>query len=163
MNIAEPFATVESADSYFSARAYSSGWMALADDETKAQYLNLASVIIRIFSSFTSDDAEEPVSIDDPEVIAKYALLDGIAEKYQSPESSDPALEKRFSALENGMNEIKQLLQKTQQLPPQPAPQPVQYVPQYQPQPVPQFYTPSPVISTPAPIMPPIIQPSYGR
>lgn len=89
--------------------------------------------------------------------------LDGIAEKYQSPESSDPALEKRFSALENGMNEIKQLLQKTQQLPPTPAPQPVQYVPQYQPQPMPQFYTPSPVISTPAPIMPPIIQPSYGR
>lgn len=89
--------------------------------------------------------------------------LDGIAEKYQSPESSDPALEKRFSALENGMKEIKQLLQKTKQLPPQPAPHPVQYVPQYQPQPVPQFYTPSPVISTPAPIMPPIIQPSYGR
>lgn len=89
--------------------------------------------------------------------------LDGIAEKYQSPESSDPALEKRFSALENGMNEIKQLLQKTQQLPPTPAPQPVQYVPQYQPQPMPQFYTPSPVISTPAPIMPPIIHPSYGR
>lgn len=86
--------------------------------------------------------------------------LDGIAEKYQSPESSDPALEKRFSALESGMKEIKELLQKTQQLPP--APQPVQYVPQYQPQPVPQFYT-SPVISTPAPIMPPIIQPSYGR
>lgn len=89
--------------------------------------------------------------------------LDGIAEKYQSPETSDPALEKRFSALESGMKEIKELLQKTQQLPPQPAPQPVQYVPQYQPQPVPQFYTPSPVISTPAPIMPPIIQPSYGR
>ena len=85
--------------------------------------------------------------------------LDGIAEKYQSPESSDPALEKRFSALESGMKEIKELLQKTQQLPPQP----VQYVPQYQPQPVPQFYTPPPVISTPAPIMPPIIQPSYGR
>lgn len=89
--------------------------------------------------------------------------LDGIAEKYQSPESSDPALEKRFSALESGMKEIKELLQKSQQLPPQPAPQPVQYVPQYQTQPVPQFYTPSPVISTPAPIMPPIIQPSYGR
>ena len=89
--------------------------------------------------------------------------LDGIAEKYQSPETSDPALEKRFSALESGMKEIKELLQKTQQLPPTPAPQPVQYVPQYQPQPMPQFYTPSPVISTPAPIMPPIIQPSYGR
>ena len=88
--------------------------------------------------------------------------LNGIAEKYQSPESSDPALEKRFSALENGMKEIKELLQKSQQLQPSPAPQPVQYVPQYQPQPMPQFYTP-PVISTPAPIMPPIIQPSYGR
>ena len=74
MNIAEPFATVESADSYFSARAYSSGWTALADDETKAQYLNLASIIIRIFSSFTPDDAEAPVNIDDPEIIAKYAL-----------------------------------------------------------------------------------------
>ena len=89
--------------------------------------------------------------------------LDGIAERYQSPESSDPAIEKRFSALESGMKEIKELLKKTQQLPPQPAPQPVQYVPQYQPPPMPQFYTPSPVISTPAPIMPPIIQPSYGR
>ena len=89
--------------------------------------------------------------------------LDGIAEKYQSPESSDPALEKRFSALESGMKEIKEMLQKTQQLPPQPTPQTVQYVPQYQqPPPMPQFYTP-PVISTPAPIMPPIIQPSYGR
>lgn len=89
--------------------------------------------------------------------------LDGIAEKYQSPESSDPALEKRFSALESGMKEIKELLQKSQQLPPTPAPQPVQYVPQYQPPPpMPQFYTP-PVISTPAPIMPPIIQPSFGR
>lgn len=89
--------------------------------------------------------------------------LDGIAEKYQSPESSDPALEKRFSALESGMKEIKELLQKAQQLPPQPATHPVQYVPQYQPQPVPQFYTPPSIISTPAPIMPPIIQPSYGR
>lgn len=89
--------------------------------------------------------------------------LDGIAERYQSPESSDPAIEKRFSALESGMKEIKELLQKSQQLPPQPAPQPVQYVPQYQPQPVPQFYSPPPIISTPAPIMPPIIQPSYGR
>lgn len=74
MNMAEPFANVESADSYFSARAYSSGWTALADDETKAQYLNLASVIIRIFSSFTPEDADAPVSIDDPEVIEKYAL-----------------------------------------------------------------------------------------
>ena len=89
--------------------------------------------------------------------------LDGIAEKYQSTESSDPALEKRFSALESGMKEIKEMLQKTQQLPPQPTPQAVQYIPQYQqPPPMPQFYTP-PVISTPAPIMPPIIQPSYGR
>ena len=74
MNIAEPFATVEAANIYFSARAYSSGWMALADDETKTQYLNLASVIIRIFSSFTPEDADAPVSIDDPEIIAKYAL-----------------------------------------------------------------------------------------
>ena len=74
MNIPEPFATVEAANIYFSARAYSSGWTALADDETKAQYLNLASVIIRIFSSFTPEDADAPVSIDDPEIIAKYAL-----------------------------------------------------------------------------------------
>ena len=74
MDIAEPFATVEAADSYFSSRAYSSGWTALADDETKSQYLNLASVIIRIFSSFTPEEADAPVSIDDPEVIAKYAL-----------------------------------------------------------------------------------------
>ena len=74
MNIAEPFATVEAANIYFSARAYSSGWTALADDETKTQYLNLASVIMRIFSSFTPEDAEAPVSIDDPEVIEKYAL-----------------------------------------------------------------------------------------
>ena len=74
MDIAEPFATVESADSYFSARAYSSGWTALADDETKEQYLNLASVIMRIFSSFTPEDVDAPVSIDNPEVIAKYAL-----------------------------------------------------------------------------------------
>ena len=74
MNIAEPFATVESADSYFSSRAYSSGWTALADDETKSQYLNLASFIIRIFASFTPEDADAPVSIDDPEIIAKYAL-----------------------------------------------------------------------------------------
>ena len=58
MNIAEPFATVEGADDYFKARAYSSGWTALADDETKAQYLNLASVVIRIFSS-PPDDFEE--------------------------------------------------------------------------------------------------------
>ena len=74
MYIAEPFATVEAADEYFGARAYSSGWTALADDETKSQYLNLASVIIRIFSSFTPEDADAPVSIDDPEIIAKYAL-----------------------------------------------------------------------------------------
>ena len=74
MDIPEPFATVESADIYFDARAYSSGWTALADDETKAQYLNLASVIIRIFSSFTPEDADAPVIIDGPEVIAKYAL-----------------------------------------------------------------------------------------
>lgn len=74
MNIAEPFATVESADSYFSARAYSSGWAALAGEEEKAQYLNLASVIIRIFSSFTPDDAEAPVNIDDPEIVEKYTL-----------------------------------------------------------------------------------------
>ena len=74
MNIAEPFATVEAADIYFGARAYSSGWTALADDETKSQYLNLASVIIRIFSSFTPEDADAPVSIDDQEIIAKYAL-----------------------------------------------------------------------------------------
>ena len=74
MNIAEPFATVEAADAYFGARAYSSGWTALADDETKSQYLNLASVIIRIFSSFTPEDADAPVSIDDPEIIGKYAL-----------------------------------------------------------------------------------------
>lgn len=78
MNIAEPFATVESADSYFGARAYSSGWTALADDETKAQYLNLASVVIRIFSSFTPDDAEEPVNIDDPEIVEKYMLADSL-------------------------------------------------------------------------------------
>ena len=74
MNIAEPFATVEASNIYFSARAYSSGWTSLADDETKSQYLNLASVIIRIFSSFTPEDADAPVSIDDPEVIAKYVL-----------------------------------------------------------------------------------------
>lgn len=74
MDIAEPFATVESADSYFSARAYSSGWTALSGEEEKAQYLNLASVIIRIFSSFAPEDADAPVSIDDPEVITKYAL-----------------------------------------------------------------------------------------
>ena len=74
MDIAEPFATVESADSYFSARAYSSGWTALSGEEEKAQYLNLASVIIRIFSSFTPEDAEAPVSIDDPEIIEKYTL-----------------------------------------------------------------------------------------
>ena len=74
MNIAEPFATVEAADAYFGARAYSSGWTALADDETKSQYLNLASVIIRIFSSFTPEDADARVSIDDPEIIGKYAL-----------------------------------------------------------------------------------------
>lgn len=74
MNISEPFATVESADSYFSARAYSSGWTALADDETKAQYLNLASVVMRIFSSFTPEDADAPVSIDDPDIVEKYAL-----------------------------------------------------------------------------------------
>ena len=74
MHIAEPFATVEAANIYFSARAYSSGWTSLADDETKSQYLNLASVIIRIFSSFTPDDADAPVSIDDPEIIEKYAL-----------------------------------------------------------------------------------------
>lgn len=74
MDIPEPFATVESADSYFEARAYSSGWTALADDETKEQYLNLASVIMRIFSSFTPEDADAPVSIDNPEVITKYAL-----------------------------------------------------------------------------------------
>lgn len=74
MDIAEPFATVESADSYFGARAYSSGWTALADDETKSQYLNLASVIIRIFSSFTPDDEEEKVNFDDPEIVEKYAL-----------------------------------------------------------------------------------------
>ena len=74
MDIAKPFATVESADSYFGSRAYSSGWAALADDETKEQYLNLASVIIRIFSSFTPEDTDAPVSIDDPEVITKYAL-----------------------------------------------------------------------------------------
>ena len=74
MNIAEPFATVESADSYFSSRAYSSGWTALSGQEEQEQYLNLASVIIRIFSSFTPEDADAPVSIDDPEVIEKYAL-----------------------------------------------------------------------------------------
>ena len=38
MNIAEPFATVESADSYFSARAYSSGSTTLSGEEEKAQY-----------------------------------------------------------------------------------------------------------------------------
>lgn len=74
MNIAEPFATVESADSYFGARAYSSGWTALSGEEEKAQYLNLASVIIRIFSSFTPGDADAPVSIDDPDIVEKYAL-----------------------------------------------------------------------------------------
>lgn len=74
MNIAEPFATVEAANIYFSSRAYSSGWTALADDETKSQYLNLASVIIRIFSSFTPEDADAPVSIDDPEIVEKYAF-----------------------------------------------------------------------------------------
>lgn len=74
MNIAEPFATVEAADEYFGARAYSSGWTALADDETKSQYLNLASVIIRIFSSFTPEDADAPISIDDPEIVKKYDL-----------------------------------------------------------------------------------------
>ena len=74
MDIAEPFATVEAADIYFSARAYSSGWTALADDETKEQYLNLASIIIRIFSSFTPEDAEVPVNIDDPEIVEKYTL-----------------------------------------------------------------------------------------
>ena len=78
MDIAEPFATVEAADSYFDARAYSSGWTALADDETKAQYLNLASVIIRIFSSFTPEDAEEPVNIDDPDIVEKYMLADSL-------------------------------------------------------------------------------------
>ena len=74
MNISEPFATVEAADSYFSARAYSSGWTALADDETKSQYLNLASVIIRVFTSFTPEDSESPVNIDDPEIVKKYTL-----------------------------------------------------------------------------------------
>lgn len=74
MNIAEPFATVEAANAYFGARAYSSGWTALAGDETKAQYLNLASVIIRIFSSFTPEDADAPVSIDEPEIVKKYTL-----------------------------------------------------------------------------------------
>lgn len=74
MNIAEPFATVEAANIYFSARAYSSGWTALAGEEEKAQYLNLASVIIRIFSSFTPEDSESPVNIDDPEIVKKYDL-----------------------------------------------------------------------------------------
>ena len=78
MDIAEPFATVESADIYFSARAYSSGWTALADDETKEQYLNLASVIMRIFSSFTPEDADAPVSIDDPDIVEKYMLTDSL-------------------------------------------------------------------------------------
>lgn len=78
MNIAEPFATVEAADAYFGARAYSSGWTALSDDETKAQYLNLASVIIRIFSSFTPEDADAPVSIDDPDIVEKYMLADSL-------------------------------------------------------------------------------------
>ena len=78
MDIAEPFATVKAADSYFSARAYSSGWTALADDETKSQYLNLASVIIRIFSSFTPEDADAPVSIDDPDIVEKYMLSDSL-------------------------------------------------------------------------------------
>ena len=78
MNIAEPFATVETADSYFNARAHSSGWTALADDETKAQYLNLASLIIRIFSSFTPEDADAPVSIDDPDIVEKYMLTDSL-------------------------------------------------------------------------------------
>ena len=78
MNIAEPFATVEAADAYFGARAYSSGWTTLSDDETKAQYLTLASVIIRIFSSFTPEDAEEPVSIDDPDIVEKYMLADSL-------------------------------------------------------------------------------------
>lgn len=74
MNIAEPFATVEAANIYFSARAYSSGWTALAGEEEKAQYLNLASVIIRIFSSFTPEDSESTVNIDDPEIVKKYDL-----------------------------------------------------------------------------------------
>ena len=74
MDIAEPFATVEAADSYFSARAYSSGWTALSGKEEKAKYLNLASVVMRIFSSFTPDDAEVPVNIDDPDIVEKYTL-----------------------------------------------------------------------------------------
>ena len=74
MNISEPFATVESADSYFSSRAYSSGWTALSGEEEKAQYLNLSSVIIRVFTSFTPEDSESPVSIDDPEIVKKYTL-----------------------------------------------------------------------------------------
>lgn len=78
MNIPEPFATVESADTYFGARAYASGWIALSGEEEKAQYLNLASVIIRLFSSFTPDDAEEPVNIDDPDIVEKYMLTDSL-------------------------------------------------------------------------------------
>lgn len=78
MDIAEPFATVEAADSYFRSRAYSSGWTALSGEEEKEQYLNLASVIIRIFSSFTPEDAEEPVNIDDPEIVEKYMLTDSL-------------------------------------------------------------------------------------
>ena len=93
--------------------------------------------------------------------------LAGIEEKYKgSSVSGDPNVEKRFSALENGMKEIKELLQKTQQVPPQPIPQTVQYVPQYQTPITPvanPYFTPSPVISTPAPVIPPIIQPNFGR
>ena len=76
--MSEPFATCESADSYFGARAYSSGWTALADDETKAKYLNLARVIIRNISSFTPEDAEASVSIDDPDIVEKYMLADSL-------------------------------------------------------------------------------------
>ena len=92
--------------------------------------------------------------------------LAGIEEKYKgSSVSSDPNIEKRFSALESGMKEIKEMLQ-TQQVHPQPIPQTVQYVPQYQTPITPvanPYFTPSPVISTPAPIIPPIIQPNFGR
>ena len=78
MEMADPFATVEIADAYFKVRAYSSGWTALADDETKSQYLNLASVIIRIFASFTPDDAEEKANVTCSATSAKNHSMAGI-------------------------------------------------------------------------------------